>query len=53
MPSEPVKPPKANPTPLRKFDALFRAVISVPKSAVDREEAKLKRRKKRRAEKPA
>lgn len=36
-------------TPFEKFDRLFRAVTSVPKSAVEKEEAKerLKNRKKR------
>ena len=38
-------------TPFEKLDRLFRAVVVVPKAAVDREEAKQKRRKKR-AKKP-
>ena len=40
-------------TPFEKMDRLFRTVVAVPKAAVDREEAKLKRRKKKRAKKPA
>ena len=38
-------------TPFEKMDRLFRTVVAVPKAAVDREEAKQKRRKKR-AKKP-
>ncbi len=38
-------------TPFQKMDRLFRTVVAVPKTAVDREEAKQKRRKKR-AKKP-
>lgn len=42
-------------TPFEKFDRLFRAVSSVPKSAVEKEEAKerLKNRKKRERRKAA
>lgn len=35
------------PNQFERFDRLFRAVVSVPKAAVDKEEAKWKRRKKR------
>ena len=35
------------PNQFERFDALFRKVASVPKAAIDREEAKLKRRKAR------
>lgn len=35
-----------------RFDGLFRAVASVPKSEVSKEEAKLKSRKKRMTTKP-
>ena len=35
------------PRQFERFDQLFRAVISVPKSAIDKEEAKWKRQKKR------
>ena len=35
-------------TPFQKFDRLFRAVISVPKSAIEKKNTKLKRPKKRR-----
>jgi hypothetical protein len=45
-----VQQPKG--TPFQKLDQLFKAVVVVPKAAVDREEAKLKRRKQR-AKKPA
>jgi len=34
-------------TPFQKFDRLFRAVISVPKSAIEKKNTKLKRQKKR------
>ncbi len=41
--------PKLEPeaTPFQNFDRLFRTVISVPKAAIEKEAAKLKRRKKR------
>ncbi len=32
-------------TPFQKFDRLLRNVIAVPKSAIDKEEAKWKRRR--------
>jgi hypothetical protein len=37
----------AKDTPFERFDRLFCAVISVPKNAIEKEEAKLKKRKKR------
>ena len=40
-----MKSSKVAPTPFKKFDTLFRAVISAPKSAVDREELETRRRK--------
>lgn len=36
---------QSEPTPFQKFDRLFRSVISVPKAAIDREEAKWKRKR--------
>ena len=49
---KPAPPPRLpEGTPFQKFDHLFRTLIAVPKSVVNREEAKLKRRKKR-AKKP-
>jgi hypothetical protein len=43
--------PKVETTPFQKFDSHFRSVISVPKAAIDREEAKLRKRKRQRAKK--
>ena len=41
-------------TPFEKFEQLFRAVVSVPKSAVEKEEAKERaRNQKKRAQKRA
>jgi len=40
------------PDQFERFDQLFRAVISVPKSAIDREEAKEKRQKARAKKRP-
>jgi len=42
-PSRPPIEPKG--TSFQNFDRLFRAVISVSKSAIEKEEAKVKRRK--------
>ena len=43
------------PNQFERFDALFRAVIAVPKATIDKAEAKWKaeRAKKKRAKKPA
>lgn len=38
---------RAENAPFGRFDRLFRSIITVPKSAVTKEEAKQKRRKKR------
>lgn len=43
---------RAENIPFERFDRLFRAIITVPKSAMTKEETKLKRRKKR-AKKPS
>jgi hypothetical protein len=37
------------PNQFGRFDALFRAVISIPKAAIDKEETRWKRRRKKRA----
>ena len=50
---KPALPPIPQPgnTPFEKFDNLFCKVIVVPKSAIDKEEAKWQRRKQRRTKK--
>jgi len=46
-------PTEPGSTPFERFDSLFRKVISVPKSAIDKEEAKWKRRKQKKQAKRA
>jgi hypothetical protein len=53
---KPALPPIQVPegTPFQKFDSLFRAVIAVPKTEIDKREEKWKRaQKKKRAKKPS
>jgi hypothetical protein len=47
MKPEPV-PRQREGTPFEKFDRLFRKEIAVPKAAIDKQEAKWKRRQERR-----
>lgn len=49
----PKLPPIEQPdgTPFEKFDRLFRAVISVPKSEIERRESEWRKAKKKRAKK--
>jgi len=46
-------PQESGGTPFERFDRLFRKVIAVPKSAIDKEEAKWQRRKQKRKKKSA
>lgn len=47
---EPKPAPDPEGTPFEKFDRLFRSVVSVPKAAVEAEEAKERRRNERKRE---
>ena len=49
MKSEPA-PAKDESTPFENFERLFRAVVSVPKSAVEKEEAKERARNRKKRE---
>jgi hypothetical protein len=49
MKSAPVLPAPES-TPFEKFNRLFRSIISVPKSAVEKEEAKERARNRKRRE---
>jgi hypothetical protein len=51
-PLPPIQVPEG--TPFQKLDSLFRAVIAVPKSEIDKREKRWKRaQQKKRAKKPA